>query len=205
MTISPPETTLVIRPVQYRDLEDIASLALLSAQSDLGEGELADQLARTKSWFGLLKFLSCFPNPLQYSFSGFVAELADRGALQGFVQISPFNSSRSTWRVEQVVVESSAIQPDLVTDPKGIGSQLLRHCFQNIWEARTWLLEVNIEAKNILALYRQNGFQPLAQMTYWALTPALLRQLAVNDPDLPNFLPVSNADAQLLYQLDCVS
>jgi hypothetical protein len=134
-----------------------------------------------------------------------VAERTELGEIGGFVQVSPFNSSRITWRVERILVEESAIQPDLVTDPKGIGSQLLRFCFERIWEARTWLLEINIHEKNLLALYRQNGFQPLAQMTYWSLSPDLLAQLAENAPDLPNLLPVSHADAQLLYQLDCVS
>jgi hypothetical protein len=81
----------------------------------------------------------------------------------------------------------------------------LRYCFETIWEARTWLLEVNINAKETLALYRQHGFQPLAQMTYWSLSPELLAQLAQHQPHLPHLLPISNADAQLLYQLDCVS
>jgi hypothetical protein len=62
-----------------------------------------------------------------------------------------------------------------------------------------------VNEKNTLALYRQNGFQPLAQLTYWSLSPELLEELAQGDLELPNLLPVSNADAQLLYQLDCVS
>jgi hypothetical protein len=82
---------------------------------------------------------------------------------------------------------------------------LLRHCFEAIWEARTWLLEVNIHHKQNLALYRQNGFQPLAQLTYWSIEPVKLQELAAREPDLPNLLPVSNADAQLLYQLDTAS
>jgi hypothetical protein len=69
-------------------------------------------------------------------------------------------------------------------------------------EARTWLLEVDINHKEELALYRQNGFQPLAHLTYWNLAPSLLQELAEREPDLPNLLPISNADAQLLYQLD---
>jgi hypothetical protein len=94
---------------------------------------------------------------------------------------------------------------ELLVDVKAIGSQLLRYCFETIWEARTWVLEVNVSEKDFLALYRHNGFQPLAQLTYWSLAPELLAELAQHDPDLPNLLPVSNADAQLLCQLDCVS
>ena len=67
------------------------------------------------------------------------------------------------------------------------------------------MLEVNVNDKDTLALYRQNGFQPLAKMTYWAIAPEELIELTISAPDLPNLLPVSNADAQLLYQLDTVS
>lgn len=134
-----------------------------------------------------------------------MAEQKPQGTIGGFVQVAPFNTSRSTWKIEQLSVQAQAIQPELVTDPKGMGSQLLRYCFQNVWEARTWVLDVDVNDKNILALYRQNGFQPLAQITHWSLSAELLTSLAQNDPDLPNLLPVSNADAALLCQLDCVS
>jgi hypothetical protein len=114
------------------------------------------------------------------------------------IQVSPFNRTRSTWKVERVAVEAKA-------RAQGIGSQLLRHCFEAIGEARTWLLEVNVNDKEALALYRQNGFQTLAQLTYWEIQPQLLQELAAGEPDLPNILPVGNADAQLLYQLDTAS
>lgn len=202
MSVLAPAPSLLIRPVQYRDLEAIANLRLRAVDPKALLTEKKRE--QNRLWYSLVKLLSYFPNPCQHLFTGYVAEAAG-GEIVGFVQVSPFNSSRSTWQVEEVVVENSAIQPELVTDPKGIGSQLLRHCFQSIWEARTWILEVDVNDKNILALYRQNGFQPLAQLTYWSLTPELLQNLAQNDPDLPNLLPVSNADAPLLYQLDCVS
>jgi hypothetical protein len=64
---------------------------------------------------------------------------------------------------------------------------------------------VNVGDKSALALYRQYGFQPLAQMTYWTIAPERLQEMAISTPDLPNLLPVSNADAQLLYQLDTAS
>jgi hypothetical protein len=104
-----------------------------------------------------------------------------------------------------VLLNSNSPQLELLQSQKEIGSQLLRYCLENIWQARTWMLEVNVNEKNHLALYRENGFQPVAQMTYWQLSPELIAQLAQQNPDLPNFLPVSNADASLLYQLDCIS
>jgi hypothetical protein len=42
-------------------------------------------------------------------------------------------------------------------------------------------------------------------MTHWHCKPEILEKLAQQEPNLPNLLPVSNADAKLLYQLDCVS
>ncbi len=86
-----------------------------------------------------------------------------------------------------------------------VASQLLRYCLTTIWEARTWLVEVGVNDKDGMGLYRQNGFQPLAQITYWKITPDLLNVLAEHVADLPNLRPVSNSDAALLHQLDTVS
>jgi hypothetical protein len=121
------------------------------------------------------------------------------------IQVSPFNRTRSTWRVDRILTRrgfSGETPPPLALD---IGTQLLRHCFQTIWEARTWMIEANIEDKDTLALYRHNGFQPLARMTYWSIPATVLQVLAEREPDLPNLLPVGNADAGLLHQLDTAS
>ncbi|MDJ0511402.1 MAG: GNAT family N-acetyltransferase [Crocosphaera sp.] len=199
----------LIRPVQYRDLDWLDSINTETGQIQGNSVSISfkEQLQQVRRWFGLLKFLSWFPNSFQDHFRVYVAELPDvsGNSLKGFIKISPFNSGRSTWRVERVMVKSSQDQPELLTNPKGVGSQLLRYCLETVWEARTWVLEVNINEKNTLALYRQNGFQPLAQLTYWLLEPELLQTLAQTYVELPNLLPVSNADAHLLYQLDCVS
>ncbi|MEG3436630.1 GNAT family N-acetyltransferase [Pannus brasiliensis CCIBt3594] len=200
-----PETQ--IRPVQYRDLEIIETLV----NDDFDEATyrraraFRDRVQQVRRWFGLFKILSFFPNPFQYRFSVYVAEAVDREGqeekLLGAIEVSPFNSSRSTWRVEQVRVNPS----EPLGDSNGIGARLLRYCLETVWEARTWVLEINIHQKDHLALYRQHGFQPLAELTYWSLPPQLLQEMAREEPDLPNLLPVSNADARLLYQLDCVS
>ncbi|MEB3179861.1 MAG: GNAT family N-acetyltransferase [Nostocaceae cyanobacterium] len=195
-SLLPQNLSIFIRPVQYRDLDGIERLLTeesFEAETPQGANVLQRQLQWLRRWYGLIKFLSWFPNPLQYRFCAYVAEQGR--TLLGSIQVSPFNRTRSTWRVERVLVDSSK-------GKQGIGSQLLRHCFESILEARTWLLEVNIHNTEALALYRQNGFQPLAQMTYWEISPERLQELAQAEPDLPNLLPVSNADAQLLYQLD---
>jgi ribosomal protein S18 acetylase RimI-like enzyme len=197
-SLLPRNLSVVIRPVQHRDLDGIERLTQesFSAQTPQGASEAVRQMQWLRSWYGLLKFLNWFPNPLRYRFCAYVAEQGRM--LLGMIQVSPFNRTHSTWRVDRVMVERAA-------DKQGIGSQLLRYCFESIVEARTWILEVNVNDKDALALYRKNGFQRLAEMTYWEIEPQLLQEIAQSEPDLPNLLPVSNADAQLLYQLDTAS
>lgn len=213
MTPFPPqEPKLAIRPLQRRDLEAIGAIILrlgvANADANANEkiliqseeannldslNETKQHLERLNQSYGLWKILSLFPNPFRYELCAFVAQ--EEQQVRGMIQVKPFNRTRSTWRVERVIV-------DRQTRSQAAGSLLLRYCFETIWEARTWLLEVNINDKNTLALYRQNGFQPLAQLTAWEIAPSLLQELQEREPDLPNLLPVSNADAQLLYQLD---
>lgn len=202
MAASIPQTTLVnIRPIQYRDLEDVVRLAQEDGCESGNVVDLGQQLQQFRRWYGILKCFSWFPNPLRDFFCAYVAE--QNNQLRGMVRVSPFNRTRSTWRVDRVIVEQAAQgNPVSLSD---MGSQLLRHCFQAIWEARTWLVEVNVNDTATLALYRQNGFQTLAHLTYWTIALETLKNLAERDPDLPNLLPVSNADASLLYQLDTQS
>ncbi|MDP5339480.1 MAG: GNAT family N-acetyltransferase, partial [Nodularia sp. (in: cyanobacteria)] len=197
-SLLPRNLSVVIRPAQYRDLDGIEQITQDSfATLTPKEAQLAiSQMQWLRRWYGCLKFLSWFPNPLKYRFCAYVAEQGR--SLLGMIQVSPFNRTRSTWRIDRVMLAPSM-------EKQGVGSQLLRHCFESILEARTWLLEVNVNDKDALALYRQNGFQRLAEMTYWEIKPELLVELAQAEPDLPNLLPVSNADAQLLYQLDTAS
>jgi hypothetical protein len=176
--------------------------------------------------------LSWFPNPLQHFFSAYVAEADSK--VCGVIQVAPCNHTHSTWRIERVAADSIAPQPSLATTDSSakngnggnghstapwddqmslrasalssdIASQLLRHCLETIWEARTWMVEISVNDTVGMGLYRQHGFQPLARMAYWAIAPELLSVLAEHDVDLPNLRPVSNADASLLYQLDTVS
>jgi ribosomal protein S18 acetylase RimI-like enzyme len=197
-SLLPRNPSVIIRPVQHRDLDGIESLTQesLSHLSPQAATESIGEMQWLRRWYGLLKFLSWFPNPLQYRFWGYIAEQGR--ILLGMIQVSPFNRTRSTWRVNKVMLARTG-------DRMGVGSQLLRHCFESILEARTWILEVNVNDVDALALYRHNGFQRLAEMTYWEISPQLLAELIQTEPDLPNLLPVSNADAPLLYQLDTAS
>lgn len=199
------QSQVLIRPLEYRDLEAIEKLSRETPEAkhnhrdvtfNLFPINLSQKLPEISRWYWPIKLLSLFPNPCRYLLTSYVAELD--GQIKGAIQVSPSNRTRSSWRVERIVMEEAG-------NTKGIGSQLLRYCFEKIWEARTWLLEVDVNEPDTMALYRQNGFQPLAQITYWTISSEQLQELALSQPNLPNLLPVSNADAQLLYQLDTAS
>ncbi len=219
--VLPQNVQIVIRSIQYRDREVVERLC--ADEFDRGNASPSDaldtpfKLPRFRPLRGLKQALSLVWPPSQQTYGAYLAEQDNQ--IQGMIRVSPFNRTRSTWRVDRVAVvhptetaadtpteTSDAATPSTARSPhaslSSVGSQLLRYCFEKVWEARTWLLEVDVNDADLLALYRQNGFQPLAQMTYWSLAPEQLQDIAEREPDLPNLLPVSNADAQLLYQLD---
>ena len=216
---------LSIRSIHYGDLETIDQCCTPDVEEKLSYSINPENSPKSLvTWSGITRALSALINR-PHIFGVFHSERENR--LQGAIQISPFNRTRSTWRVDRVAVakltdqassknistgngvetseKSQLSTPTLTPILSDVGSLLLRYCFETIWEARTWLLEVNVNDKELLALYRQNGFQPLANMTYWEIGFDQLAELAEREPDLPNLLPVSNADAQLLYQLDTMS
>lgn len=202
MTSSAPGTpSCDIRPVQYRDLEAIAALAADTSalESDCSiTGHLELRLPQLRRWYGPLKVLSWFPNPARHNLGVYVAERERQ--LAGAIAIEPTNTPRTTWRVQQVLAAHSSAGTAME-----VGSQLLRYCLENIWEARTWVVEANVHHQQLQGLYRRGGFLPLAQFTYWDISTEILAQLARHQPELPNFHPVGSADARLLYQLDTVS
>ena len=190
-----PNIEPVVRPIQHRDLEILQQFLPSSCAPCYGcsfTGK-AQRLQPLHQWYGFLMLLRIFPPPLSHLLHTYVLEEANDVA--GVIQVSPFNQTRSTWRIDQLTVAPASGQLDG-------GTRLLRHCLETIWEARMWLAEIDIDQNALLALYRHNGFQPLAHITYWSLAPNQLQQLAQREPALPNLLPVSNADATLLYQLD---
>ncbi len=194
----------IVRPLQYRDIDAIASLCQQITIPDPAVKVQIDQLLRQMSrWYAPFQFLNIIPTPSITDRALLVAECEQQ--VRGLISVSPFNRTRSTWHVEWVSIDRQAGSPEEVTGKSDIGSQLLRHCFEHIVDASTWVLEVDINDNSALALYRQNGFQPLAHLTYWEIAPELLQELAQREPDLPNLLPVRNIDAQLIYQLDTVS
>jgi ribosomal protein S18 acetylase RimI-like enzyme len=194
----------IVRPLQYRDVDAIASLCQQATSDDPAVQVQVEQLLRQMTrWYAPFQFFNIIPTPQLTDRSLLVAECEQR--VRGVIRVSPFNRTRSTWHVEWVSIDPQATTPEQVTGKADIGTQLLRYCFEHIVEASTWVLEVDVNDRDALALYRQNGFQPLAHLTSWEIAPELLQELAQREPDLPNLLPVRNTDAQLIYQLDTVS
>lgn len=186
---------LDIRALQFRDLDAIEALLpqALTARSSGSILDLAAHLDRIRSYYGLLTCLSWLPTHYQHLFSVFVAE--KNRQIQGAVQVSPSNRGATTWRIDRLIADPSYGAQDTST-------ALIRHCLQNIWKARTWLAEVKVSNADAMAIYRQNGFQCLTQVTHWDFSAELLAELSQREPDLPNLMPVNNSDASLLYQLD---
>ncbi len=194
----------IVRPLQYRDIDAIASLCQQVTIPDPAVKLQIEHLLKQMSrWYAPFQFLNIIPTPSLTDRALLVAECEQQ--VRGAISVSPFNRTRSTWHVEWVSIDRQSDTPEEVTGRSDIGSQLLRYCFEHIVDASTWVLEVDVNDNSALALYRQNGFQPLAHMTYWEIAPELLQELAQREPDLPNLLPVRNTDAQLIYQLDTVS
>ena len=190
-----PRPEFTIRPLQYRNRDSVGEL--LAATDSTAERSWLTEPLQRRIQLGdhhpMRKVLEALPGRWSSTQRTFIAEQA--GQLVGLIQVSPFNQSRSTWRVEQLCISPAVLSYD-------VGTQLIRHCLESIWEARTWLVEVEINHTDALGLYRQNGFQPLAQLTQWQIPSLALTELTAKQPSLPNLLPINNADAALLYQLD---
>jgi hypothetical protein len=189
-----------VRSLQYRDLEAIERLCAEQGQDyrtcSMVQGE---RLALSR----MRKLFSWLPQPWKRKLAYYVADFGSQ--VHGVIRVSPFNRAQTTWRIDQIAVESTVYGEDAsqaIATASDIGSELTRYCLEKIWQARTWILELDVNDRDALGLYRQNGFQLLAQMTYWSISPEQLRDLSDREPDLPNLRTVSNADAPLLYQLD---
>ncbi len=197
---APESPELTVRPYQLRDFDKFDQLAVPEDEPSDGADP---QWRQVRRWYGLVKSLSWFPNPFQHLFCTYVAEEGDR--LRGMIQVSPINHTRSTWRIDRLLLRSLDATLPAPSFTSDVGSQLIRYCLQSIWEARTWLIEIDKDDSRLISLSRHNGFQPLGHRTYWAIAPDILEALAAEEPDLPNLLPVSNADAGLIHQLDTFS
>ncbi len=200
------DSDIILRPVQRGDLDAVESIFIEAFSEEYGSRsvDIGSQIRRLRTWYAPVKAFSLFPNRFQHMFTVHVAE--QEGAVKGVIQVSPFNYSRSTWRVDHIAVAATAQR-------QGVGSRLLRHCMKHFREAHMWILEVNIHNRGAIGLYHHNGFQPIAQITYWSLSPEILSELATRpvtlpvseQTDRPYLRTASNRDAFLIYQLDTAS
>jgi hypothetical protein len=194
---------IVIRPLQYRDLEEVRAL-IQRTTTAIDHSHCERSLQEVSRWHNAQGLLP-HPQPSYLFVAEWAGARSEERQLCGAIRVSPFNRSRSTWQVDWTVLVPSPEPSSTLGTPLDCGSQMLRYCFEKILEASNWVIEVDVNDKVSLSLYRQNGFQPLAQLTSWEVPPESLRELSLHTPDLPNLLPIRNTDAQLLYQLDTVS
>lgn len=140
---------LVVRPLQYRDVEAINALVneCVVRENSKRLVTIDRELEQVGSWYGLKRFLSFLPQSHYHGWRIYVAQRLEE--VLGIIQVSSLNSTRSTWKVERVLLNSNSPHLELLKSQKEIGSQLLRYCLENIWEARTWMLEVNVNEKTI--------------------------------------------------------
>jgi len=146
-------TELQLRPLYPRDVDALEQLkgsgiVITDPSAEiLNDGTARFQHHSMALWWQRVSTLA-IPNRPRWS--GFVATWGDR--VCGLIAVSPFNRTRSTWRVDRVAINPAVVPPSSEGPLDSIGSRLLRHCFETVWEARMWLAEVDIEQKSALAL-----------------------------------------------------
>ena len=187
------EPEFLIRTVQYRDIDIAQPLLIDACRSDWTSTLLAEpgspQTLRYQPW----QIQNLLPNPLRSATKTLVATQNNR--VQGVIQVAPANRAQTTWKINALgILETQNLSE--------VGTELIRHCMRSIYEAHTWLVEIDVNRTDHLALYRSNGFQPLAHATHWSIHPEKLAELAQTDPQLTALISFNNADAALLYQLD---
>ncbi|MEM9151657.1 MAG: hypothetical protein AAGB19_14545, partial [Cyanobacteria bacterium P01_F01_bin.3] len=94
---------IYIRSIHLRDLDNLkvaGATEVASCATDTPD--IDDYIQQMRRWYGPLKVLTLFPNPLQHMFSAFVAEAG--GYLQGMIHVTPFNQTLSTWKIDRMLV-----------------------------------------------------------------------------------------------------
>ena len=119
MTLSIPEKTqLIVRPLQYRDLEAIEALIAQSQGQEISQRlvSIDRDLKQVRSWYGLRQFLSLLPYSYQKDRRIYVAERKHK--ILGLIQVSPFNRTETTWRVERVLVNENLSELETLASQK---------------------------------------------------------------------------------------
>ncbi len=194
MAFVAPTSELVIRALQYRDFE--------VAQTLLNDSEHLDCDSSLLFVPGQTQYFRQRPAqqlnliPLRSAVRTYVA--LRHSEVLGVIQVASCNRAQTTWRITALAVIPAQSFVE-------IGTALLRHCLQSIYEAHTWLVELDVNRNDLIGVYRSNGFQPIAHATHWSIESAQLASLARLPSNLSPIISISNADAALLYQLDTVA
>ncbi len=100
------DTQVIIRPVQYRDLETVERLYVEDFDSDnirsSIDSERPFKVLSLRPWNSLTRVFGLLLKPLKNSSCTYLAEQAS--TICGVIRVSPFNRTRSTWRVDRVAV-----------------------------------------------------------------------------------------------------
>lgn len=167
----------MIRPVRFMDLPALKAIFDGSFHEEFERRgvDLTGQFARWQKMYPLVRALSLFPNPYQYTMNLHVAE--EESAIVGFIQASPGNHQQSRWQIDYV-----AVAPDY--RHQGIAGEMLDYVFERYGTmgARSFTLEVDTRNLAAMGLYAKKGFRRYATLSYYQLSPEQLRTYEPVEP-----------------------
>lgn len=186
---------LTIRPVRYLDLPALKTIFEGSFDEEFERRgvDLTGQFVHWQRVYPLVRALSLFPNPYQYTMNLHVAEVD--GEIAGFVQASPGNHQRTRWHIDYVAVAPAFRY-------RGIAGQLLEYVFECYggMGVKSFTLESDTRNLPALGLYSKKGFRKYATLTYFQMPPEQLREHDPTDPP-QGLRPYRPKDASALLEL----
>ena len=186
---------MLIRPVRYLDLPVLKALfeETLAEEYERRGVDLSSQVARWQRMYPLVRALSLFPNPFQYSMNLWVAEV--EGEVAGFIQASPASREGDRWHVDFV-----AVAPGFRSG--GVAAAMLDHVVLGQVDAgvECFTAEVDVRNRRALELYARRGFRRYARLNYLQMLPEQSQLFAPAPPPagLRSYRP---RDAEALLEL----
>lgn len=185
----------MIRPVRFMDLPALKTIfeGSFTEEYERRGVDLTGQFARFQKMYPLVRALSLFPNPYQYTMNLHVAE-SDQ-AIAGFIQTSPGNHQRTRWHIDYLTVAPEYRQ-------RGIAGAMLDYVFDEygVLGVKSFTLEVDTRNTTALALYAKKGFRKYATLFYYQLAPEQLRGFDPTEPPT-GLRPYRPKDAAALLEL----
>lgn len=185
----------MIRPVRFMDLPALKTIfeGSFAEEFERRGVDMTGQLARWQQMYPLVRALSLFPNPYQYTMNLQVAEVD--GAIAGFIQTSPGNHQKTRWHVDYMAVASDYRH-------RGVASAMLDHVFDAYggMGVKSFTLEVDTRNQAAISLYAKKGFRTYATLSYYQLTPDRLSEFSPVEPP-EGLRPYRPKDAEALLAL----